>query len=77
MKKLRVFNEAPGYFGQRSGAAEETDVGVVGLCPAAICSRCGYDFLPYTVSTVCPRCLEPFTRDPCYAGCSSCPLLPA
>ena len=25
---------------------------------------------------VCPRCLEPFTRDQCYGGCFSCPLLP-
>jgi hypothetical protein len=46
------------------------------LCPVAKCSRCGYEFTPYTVSTVCPRCLEPFVRDPCYGGCFSCPLLP-
>ncbi len=46
------------------------------LCPAATCSRCGYEFTPYTVSAVCPRCLEPFVRDPCYGGCFSCPLLP-
>lgn len=45
------------------------------LCPVAHCSRCGYEFLPYTVSTVCPRCLEPFVRDPCYGGCFSCPLI--
>ncbi|NIU62170.1 MAG: hypothetical protein GWN66_13775 [Pseudomonas stutzeri] len=46
------------------------------LCPAAKCGRCGYEFLPYTISAVCPRCLEPFTRDQCYGGCFSCPLLP-
>lgn len=47
------------------------------LCPVAKCERCGYEFTPYTVSAVCPRCLEPFVRDPCYGGCFSCPLLPA
>ena len=47
------------------------------LCPAATCSRCGYEFLPYTLSAVCPRCLEPFAREQCYGGCFSCPLLPA
>ena len=47
------------------------------LCPVAKCARCGYEFTPLTVSTVCPRCLEPFLRDPCYGGCFSCPLLPA
>ena len=47
------------------------------LCPAAKCERCGYEFLPYTVTAVCPRCLEPFGRDQCYGGCFSCPLLPA
>lgn len=46
------------------------------LCPAATCARCGYEFTPYTISAVCPRCLEPFVRDPCYGGCFSCPLLP-
>ncbi len=46
-------------------------------CPVAKCERCGYEFTPVTVSTVCPRCLEPFLRDPCYGGCFSCPLLPA
>jgi hypothetical protein len=51
-------------------------VGLPELCPAAKCTRCGYEFLPYTVSAVCPRCLEPFVRDPCYGGCFSCPLLP-
>ncbi len=47
------------------------------FCPVATCSRCGYGFLPYTMSAVCPRCLEPFIRDPCYGGCFSCPLLVA
>ncbi|MGD8698688.1 MAG: hypothetical protein PVJ43_05320 [Gemmatimonadales bacterium] len=55
-------------------AVETTDLPE--LCPAATCSRCGYEFTPYTVSAVCPRCLEPFVRDPCYGGCFSCPLLP-
>jgi len=55
-------------------AIETTDLPE--LCPAATCSRCGYEFTPYTVSAVCPRCLEPFVRDPCYGGCFSCPLLP-
>ncbi len=45
------------------------------ICPVAKCSRCGYEFTPYTVTAVCPRCLERFNRDPCYGGCFSCPLL--
>lgn len=47
------------------------------LCPVARCARCGFEFLPYTVSAVCPRCLEPFVRDPCYGGCFACPLIVA
>jgi predicted amidophosphoribosyltransferase len=61
------------------GAAADpaaTTTGLPALCPVARCSRCGYEFTPYTVSAVCPRCLEPFLRDPCYGGCFSCPLLP-
>jgi hypothetical protein len=54
----------------------KTDTDLPELCPVAKCSRCGYEFTPYTVSAVCPRCLEPFLRDPCYGGCFSCPLLP-
>ncbi len=45
------------------------------VCPVARCARCGYAFTSQTVSAVCPRCLEPFLRDPCYGGCLSCPLL--
>lgn len=58
-----------------AGSAQ-TATGLPELCPVAKCSRCGYEFTPYTVSAVCPRCLEPFVRDPCYGGCFSCPLLP-
>jgi hypothetical protein len=59
---------------EAKSALESTDLPE--LCPAATCARCGYEFTPYTVSAVCPRCLEPFVRDPCYGGCFSCPLLP-
>jgi rubrerythrin len=45
------------------------------LCPVARCARCGYEFTAHTVSAVCPRCLEPFTREQCYGGCFACPLL--
>lgn len=45
------------------------------LCPVARCDRCGYEFTAYTVSAVCPRCLEPFSREQCYGGCFACPLL--
>lgn len=47
------------------------------LCPAARCSRCGYEFAPQTISATCPRCLEPFAREQCFGGCFSCPLLAA
>jgi hypothetical protein len=59
----------------RESAKDSTDL--PDLCPVAVCERCGYEFMPYTVSAVCPRCLEQFNRDPCYGGCFSCPLLPA
>lgn len=45
------------------------------FCPVATCERCGYEFTSYTVSAVCPRCLEPFAREQCYGGCFACPLL--
>ena len=59
-----------------AGKAAQTSTDLPELCPVAECQRCGYEFTPYTVSAVCPRCLEPFVRDPCYGGCFSCPLLP-
>jgi hypothetical protein len=59
-----------------AGKAAQTSTELPELCPVAKCQRCGYEFTPYTVSAVCPRCLEPFVRDPCYGGCFSCPLLP-
>lgn len=59
---------------QPDEAAAEPD-GLPELCPVAQCSRCGYEFTAQTVSAVCPRCLEPFIREPCYGGCFSCPLL--
>jgi hypothetical protein len=59
-----------------AGRAAQTSTDLPELCPVAKCQRCGYEFTPYTVSAVCPRCLEPFVRDPCYGGCFSCPLLP-
>lgn len=61
---------------QASAAETHADTDLPELCPVAKCSRCGYEFTPYTVSAVCPRCLEPFNREPCYGGCFSCPLLP-
>jgi predicted amidophosphoribosyltransferase len=61
---------------ETGGSAQES-TNLPDLCPVAICERCGYEFVPYTVSAVCPRCLEPFSRDPCYGSCFSCPLLPA
>lgn len=63
------------YDAPEQGAQTETDLPEI--CPAAKCSRCGYEFVAYTVTAVCPRCLERFTREPCYGGCFSCPLLPA
>lgn len=62
--------------GERPPEPEARSTDLPQLCVAARCARCGYEFLPYTVSAVCPRCLEPFTRDQCYGGCFSCPLLP-
>jgi hypothetical protein len=59
-----------------AGKAAQESTDLPELCPVAKCQRCGYEFTPYTVSAVCPRCLEPFVRDPCYGGCFSCPLLP-
>lgn len=49
--------------------------GLPEFCPVARCERCGYEFTPYTVSAVCPRCLEAFSREQCYGGCFACPLL--
>jgi hypothetical protein len=74
MKTVRVL--ARGLFlGRRPAehAAESADLPA--LCPAARCSRCGYEFPPQTISATCPRCLEPFSREQCYGGCFSCPLL--
>ncbi len=80
MKTPKVLQRGVILWRRRSD--EDTDpieaaTGLPKLCPVATCSRCGYEFTPLTVSTVCPRCLEPFLRDPCYGGCFSCPLLPA
>lgn len=72
LKVLRVIGP-----GRRTVESQSLETESAGLCPAASCARCGYEFLPYTVSAVCPRCLESFSRDPCYGGCFSCPLLPA
>lgn len=79
MKTPRVLQRGMILWRHRSDAPDDTDQSATALpeiCPAARCARCGYEFVPYTVSAVCPRCLEPFIRDPCYGGCFSCPLLP-
>ncbi|UCC72225.1 MAG: hypothetical protein JSV86_17950 [Gemmatimonadota bacterium] len=79
MKTPKMLQRGIILWRHHSDAPDDTDQAAAALpelCPAARCSRCGYEFVPYTVSAVCPRCLEPFTRDPCYGGCFSCPLLP-
>jgi hypothetical protein len=78
MKTPKVLQRGILLWRGRDDAPDDSaaSTGLPELCPAATCSRCGYEFVPYTISAVCPRCLEPFTRDPCYGGCFSCPLLP-
>jgi hypothetical protein len=79
MKTPKVLQRGVILWRHRSDAPDDIDQSATALpeiCPAARCARCGYEFVPYTVSAVCPRCLEPFGRDPCYGGCFSCPLLP-
>ena len=64
MKTPRVLQRGIILWRHRSDAPDDTDQAAAALpeiCPAARCSRCGYEFVPYTVSAVCPRCLEPFT----------------
>ena len=63
--------------GAADSAASQESTDLPDLCPVASCERCGYEFTAYTVSAVCPRCLEPFTREQCYGGCFACPLLVA
>ena len=79
MKTPKVLQRGVILWKRREDAvdSDESASSLPELCPVAKCDRCGYEFTPYTVSAVCPRCLEPFTRDPCYGGCFSCPLLPA
>jgi len=78
MSTLRVLQRGIILWRNRGGAGPSESPEPTELpeyCPVATCERCGYDFTPYTVSAVCPRCLEPFSREQCYGGCFACPLL--
>lgn len=76
MKTPRLLQRGLILWRTRSGdESARADTELPDLCPVARCERCGYEFEAYTISAVCPRCLEAFAREPCYGGCFSCPLL--